>query len=270
MLFILIPLSLIIVSLIMVGTIIYRRMPQDLAEWNSALEGQDFGPTFYEKALTVASGKTKQIFLNLSTKLIYRLKIASLKTDNFSGKLLREIRTRKQDIAAASQNQSLVAEDENKSLPAEPNIELDSKSLAVLASEEFQASSVPAIASEEIDKKGFSSSFLIQEQQLINRLTYNPNDVSVYKRLGWLYLENDKPLQARQSFKMSVKLGSKDKHVIAKLLEMGGVVHKEGPPADIELLTQNLDNKSGSAEQARLSVKKQAKVRTKRLKITKV
>ena len=72
------------------------------------------------------------------------------------------------------------------------------------------------------------TSFEKQEQQLINQLSYNAKDVSAYKRLGWLYLENNKPIEAMQAFKTAVKLGSKDKVIVTKLLEMGGVVHKEG------------------------------------------
>ncbi|MBI4119100.1 MAG: tetratricopeptide repeat protein, partial [Parcubacteria group bacterium] len=51
---------------------------------------------------------------------------------------------------------------------------------------------------------------------------------SAYKHLGWLYLENNKPMEARQAFKMAIKLGSRDKMIMAKLLEVGGVLHKEG------------------------------------------
>ncbi|MEK7500801.1 MAG: hypothetical protein AAB642_01600, partial [Patescibacteria group bacterium] len=58
----------------------------------------------------------------------------------------------------------------------------------------------------------------------------------------------------------------KDKNVITKLLEMGGVVHKEGPAAEIELLSSEGDNVSVSKKPVFVSAKS-SKVR--RIKVDK-
>mgnify|MGYP001600784470 FL=1 len=276
MLFVLVPISLLLVGLAAAGKIIYRKIPRDLESWNAHLAQEDFGPTFYQKHWAVLVQESKKFFINTSTKTVHRLKIVTLKTDNFFGKLLQEMRHHRQRIHQDAAVKSAEAElrapvlrqpdalgsalsDQDNivpktSLTAERTIRLaDGKSIGVTG---------PAGV---IQSKPLSD-FAAREQQYINQLAYNPKDVAVYKKLGWLYLENTQPFQARQAFKMAVKLGSKDKNVITKLLEMGGVVHKEGPAAEIELLSSEGDNVSVSKKPVFVSAKS-SKVR--RIKVDK-
>ncbi|MBI2454063.1 MAG: hypothetical protein HYV54_00605 [Parcubacteria group bacterium] len=222
MLFVLIPSLIVLAGMVVAGRTIYKKIPKDLAEWDAILAKEDFGPTFYEKALAAAFLKSKEAALGVSTKLVYKLKITSLKTDNFFSRLLREIKDHKTVMEAEAE--SVDSEDMPKNIPFKTKLTpvADSSLVASRESFGFEAKTIPEPQLET------RVSFANQEQQLINQLAYNPKDVSAYKRLGWLYLENSKPIEARQAFKMAVKLGSKDKIIITQLLEMGGTVHKEG------------------------------------------
>ncbi|MDP3800042.1 MAG: tetratricopeptide repeat protein, partial [bacterium] len=186
------------------------------------------GPAFYEKALASFSLKSKQVALSASTKLVYKLKITSLKTDNFFSKLLNEIKHHKTNIQESTISSVATKEGSNVLEDRIFKVQLTS-----VADEEgivsIRKPEPPfGVKKEEIKIEVPLSSFERQEEQLISQLSYNAKDVSAYKRLGWLYLENNKPIEARQAFKTAVKLGSKDKVIVTKLLEMGGVVHKEG------------------------------------------
>lgn len=200
------------------GRTVYRKMPRDKAEWDEAVSRENFGPTFYQKALASAGVKSKEALLSVSTKLIYKLKITSLKSDNFLSKILQKIRHHKvrDDLAVESKIAVPAAR-----LSAEPKADFSTSSVLTAGENGRPAEEVLSVSAT-------SDSFSSEEQQYIDRLAYNPKDVSVYKKLGWLYLENNLPIQARQAFKMAVKLGSKDRLVMAKLLEIGGVLHKEG------------------------------------------
>ena len=229
MLFIIIPLSLIGVGVVLAGRVIYKKIPKDIGAWNETIAHENFGPAFYEKALVSFSLKSKQIVLNVSTKLVYKLKITSLKTDNFFTRLLNEIRDQKTSIQDAAEVSGQKKEEDRA-----PKNNFFKTQLTSVSYEEgivsLRKPEPPFGVKKEKPKMEMEpqSTFEKQEQQLINQLSYNPKDVSAYKRLGWLYLENSKPIEARQAFKMSVKLGSRDKVIVTKLLEMGGVVHKEG------------------------------------------
>ncbi len=236
--FILIPSLITITSVVIVGVIIHRRIPKDIEEWNKTVAGEDFGPTFYQKALAIASEKSKKIALNVSTKLIHRLKIGTLKTDNFFGKLLQTIRNHKQNMRTEQPAEESILSSEMSQLSAEQRGN-------VLVQDDPVIVSVESLVLEQ-------NNFEALEQRYINQLAYNPKDVSIYKKLGWLYLENNRPMQSREAFKTAVKLGSKDKMIMAKLLEMGGTLRKEGPvlrsfsevgPAlKVELLSQSSHN----------------------------
>lgn len=208
MIFILIPSLLIAAGVVLAGRVIYKKIPRDIEEWNKVVAKEDFGPTFYEKAWMTVALKSKEAVLSISTKLVYRLKITSLKTDNFFSRLLKDIKLHKSGMG-----------EEIKKSP----FKIQLTSLADTDESDFE----PNIDSGRPETE-VKVSFAKQENQLINQLAYNPKDVSAYKRLGWLYLENNRPIEARQALKMAVKLGSKDKMVVTKLLEVGGVVHKEG------------------------------------------
>ncbi|MBI4120523.1 MAG: hypothetical protein HY454_03595 [Parcubacteria group bacterium] len=267
MFFVLIPLSLLLVSLGVSGRIIYRKIPRDLENWNAQLAQEDFGPTFYQKYWATLAQESKKFFINTSTKTVHRLKIVTLKTDNFFGKLLLEMRHRRQRIHEDAVNKTV---QENVPLPSNtgeadvsaisPKVGLASWKAAKIADDGEVDKMKPIIA---VVPRPVSA-FAAREQQYISQLAYNPKDVAVYKRLGWLYLENAKPFQARQAFKMAVKLGSKDKNVITKLLEMGGVVHKEGSAASVEMLSSEGDN---TPETKRLV---SARVKTRELRRIKV
>lgn len=226
MLFVVIPLAIAVAGLMIAGRIVYKKIPQDAEFFDKEVSKEDFGPTFYQKAFSAFSVKSKQAALKTSTKLIYKLKITSLKTDNFFNRLLQEMKSHKENMKIAESG----LKEEN--VPEKPisfavsPIVPDSRKIA-----RQTAPDLPAQKEEFLKPK---SRFEIQEQQLINQLAYNPKDVSAYKRIGWLYLENNKPVQARQAFKTAVKLGSKDKVLMTKLLEIGGVLHKEGTAHHVE------------------------------------
>ena len=218
---ILIPSLLIAAGVALAVRVVYKKIPNDRINWDEAVAKEDFGPTFYQKALAAVSLKTKQSVLSASTKFIYKLKITSLKTDNFFSRLLKEMKEHKSSVDEVA---------------PQPDVPLEASSLQnkfrvqITSVEEpgpVSRISIP-VNPQEIADAGVHSSFEAQEHQLINQLAYNPKDVAAYKHLGWLYMENNKPLEARQAFKMAIKLGSRDKIIMAKLLEVGGVLHKEG------------------------------------------
>jgi len=224
MLFIVIPLAIAVAGLMFAGRIIYKKIPQDAEFFDSEVSKENFGPTFYQKALSTFSVKSKEAAIKTSTKLIYKLKITSLKTDNFFSRLLQEIKSHRENMKPA------VSDAGEEKFP-EKSVEFK---ISAVVADSPKETSQDFSEQEELPKKS-GSQFEVQEQRLINQLAYNPKDVSSYKKLGWLYLENNKPVQARQSFKMAVKLGSKDKIVMAKLLEIGGVLHKEGAGHHVQI-----------------------------------
>lgn len=223
MLFVLIPSLIVVASLIAAGRIIYKKIPQDREFFDAAVSKENFGPTFYEKALASFSVKAKQATIKASTKLIYKLKITSLKTDNFFGRLLQEMKSHRDNLGASTVGSFSTEPIEKESLKS-----VDFKVSAVAVADAPEIPKIKLAVSDFKNSQPVISPFEREEQQLINRLTYNSKDVSAYKRLGWLYLENNKPIQAKQSFKTAVKLGSKDKIIMTKLLEMGEAIHKEG------------------------------------------
>ncbi|MEK7078332.1 MAG: hypothetical protein AAB911_02070 [Patescibacteria group bacterium] len=226
--FILIPSLITIASVVIAGVIIHRRIPKDIEGWNKTVASEDFGPTFYQKALAIASEKSKKIVLNVSTKLVYRLKIGTLKTDNFFGKLLQSIRSHKQSMQTEQPVEESILSSEVSQASAKQARDISVQADPVVVS----------VQSPVLEQNNFEA----LEQRYINQLTYNPKDVSIYKKLGWLYLENSRPMQSREAFKTALKLGSKDKMIMAKLLEMGGTLRKEGPALKVELSRQTSHN----------------------------
>ena len=219
--FILIPSLLVLTGVALAARVVYKKIPKDLTEWNKTVAGEDFGPTFYQNALAAFSLKAQQAVLGFSTKFVYRLKITSLKTDNFFSHVLKEMRKQKSDIDITPE---LAASRESSSLESN---QFEVKTTPIEERKSVVKIPVLEVGREEIFNEE-RTSFAAQEHQFINQLAYNPKDVSAYKHLGWLYLENNKPIEARQAFKMAIKLGSRDKMIMAKLLEVGGVLHKEG------------------------------------------
>ena len=264
MLFILVPISIALAGVALAGRVVYKNMPKDLPEWDAAIKDQNFGPTFYQKALASVSDKSRQTVLGLSTKLVYRLKITSLKSDNLLTKVLNRIREHKANTKVEMAAEPVVAEVntfESKSVKPFKVVPVNEEEV------DFKKEEEPAVADQ-------ATSFSGQEQQYINQLAYNPKDVSVYKKLGWLYLENNMPIQARQSFKMAIKLGSKDKIIMTKMLEMGGVLHKEGraeynPPEAVHKMAAKIVVSKTSLASS-VAVKKTKTAKSRKLKITKV
>lgn len=240
--FILFPLLLIVASLTAIGSIIYRKIPRDLTQWNEALSQENFGPTFYQKALAKTSFKSQQIFLSFSTKFFHKVRLASLKTDNFSGKLLQKIHAYKKEFQQENnQPQEIIALTEAKD-EAIKKVEDSFKERfqnstnedegivkikkIVVVRQPAEAKALPEKQPQKIERP-----FEFKEQQLINQLTYNPKDVSIYKKLGWLYLNANKSHQAKQAFQTAIKLGSRDRIILAKLAEMEEKFKLNIPPS---------------------------------------
>ncbi len=273
--FILIPSLIAVASIWAVARIVNRRIPNESKEveaWQAEVANSSFGSTFYEKFLAVAEKKTKEVALNVSTKMLYRLKIGTLKTDNFFAKMIQKTKHHRQNAQAlteAKENQDAYDRSVTPVMATQ-----ESKVEDVIESEIISVK--PAKEEMDFHKSEETSpkdSFEFLEQQFINQLAYNPRDVSIYKKLGWLYLENDHHIQARQSFKTALKLGSKDKMVMAKLLEMGGTIHKDGPAPKVELSRQTFHNAVGVAEASPAIYKKPASagklVKIRKIRLTK-
>jgi hypothetical protein len=259
MLYIIIPLAITVAGLMFAGRIIYKKIPKDTEFFDNEVSKEDFGPTFYQKALAQFSVKSKEAAIKTSTKLIYKLKITSLKTDNFFSKLLQEMKSHKENMKPAVFDFKVEKEDQI------PEKKVDFKISAIVGDSPKEMTA--DFSESEKFPESPKTQFEVQEQQLINQLAYNPKDVSAYKKLGWLYMENNKPVQARQSFKMAVKLGSKDKVLITKLLEIGGVVHKEGTGHHVQnVQTESVLNKVHPAKQKEV---KEHKPKTRKLKVKK-
>lgn len=257
MLFVVIPLAVTVAGLMFAGRILYKKIPKDAEFFDNEVSKENFGPTFYQKALSEFSFKSKEAAIKTSTKLIYKLKITSLKTEIFFSRLLQEMKSHKENMKPVITE---VSENNEEKLP-EKAVDFKISSIVVDSPEEINQN----FSEPEKLHVNPKSQFEIQEQQLINQLAYNPKDVSAYKRLGWLYIENNKPVQARQSFKMAIKLGSRDKILMAKLLEVGGVLHKEGSVHHVKMepiLTKMYPTKQKET--------KEHKPRSRKLKIKKV
>lgn len=272
MLFVLIPLSIAVTGLVLAGRIVYRKIPRDMDLFNKEVSNENFGPAFYEKAISQFSFKAKEAAIKTSTRLVYRLKITSLKTENFFGRLLQEMKSHKENMKPAITDSS--SDDMSQSSKVEeeriPEKEIDFKVSSVVSdSQDFNREIIQNYNEVEKIEEKPKSEFEIKENQLINQLAYNPKDVSAYKRLGWLYIENNKPIQARQSFKMAVKLGSKDRILMAKLLEIGGVLHKEGNIHNVkeEPVVASVSIKSKPTKRKEI---KESKPKSKKIKIRKI
>ena len=73
--FILIPSLIAVLGVALAGKEKKKKIPKEISELDNAISNTEFGPAFYEKALASFSLKSKHTALNLSTKLVYKLKI---------------------------------------------------------------------------------------------------------------------------------------------------------------------------------------------------
>ncbi|MDP3764197.1 MAG: tetratricopeptide repeat protein [bacterium] len=264
MFIILIPSLLAITGITLASRVVYKKIPKEISELDKATANVDFGPAFYEKALDSFSLKSKQVALSAFTKLVYKLKITSLKTDNFFSRLLNEIKHHKTNIQESSVASTIPKEESN--ILADRTFKVQLTSIGDTEGIISIRKSEPPFGVKKAEPKIEPlSAFEKQEEQLISQLSYNAKDVSAYKRLGWLYLENNKPIEARQAFKTAVKLGSKDKIIVTKLLEMGGVVHKEGTGLHKPIQETKPVLASAPIHEVRMSKQKTRKLKVKKI-----
>ena len=195
--FLLIPLTLILVSAGGILFIIWRKLPRlkELAEaessngvyvesdWRTLVYG--FCPEVWNWARGIKVKEYKEMWLVETEKLLRRLRVASMKMDRFSDSLIKKIRKR---IYSDNGNSSTF-----------PVVE---------ESKERQNMKVKEDGKVELKKN---------EQRLITEIAKNPKNAAFYEELGDLYAKIGDYRDAKESYEAAIELNSNNEELKKKL-----------------------------------------------------
>ena len=186
---IIIPLTIISVSLIGVLYIVWKKTPY-LKKLSVSEEGsygfwKGMFPGIAVYVEKVDIGAHRQEWMKEFEKFIRRLRVVSLKLDNFTNSLLHKIRTKNGELKNS----------ENK---------LEFKNIE--KTEEKEMSSEDSL--DDLKK---------EEQKLIIEIAKDPKNKDLYKGLGGVYLEMDNMKDAVESFKVALELDPEDREIESKL-----------------------------------------------------
>ena len=208
--FILIPLSLIFVSLTGIFFIVYRKKSylEKLHSLNTAGDSGsasvnllrfnliNFGIELFPEVKLlldrVAINKYRTIWLMETEKLLRRIRLVFLRVDRLSDGWIKKIRR-------VHTNGKLNGYTPNESI----------ETLKPITS---------VVGSYSVEKEKISSNFLKnEEQRLIIEIAQNPKDYKLYQALGDLYIEMESWLDAKESYEAAIELNSQDESLKKKL-----------------------------------------------------
>lgn len=209
----------IILQIIFIGSVagaalvIFSKIPE-LAQLPEITEDEKvFLKTLKGRFKKVDIGKLRISFMDRFAKFLHQIRLWSLKTDNLASKWIKKIKEESHRISSSGWIKSA------RFVSSQPRTEnYFGKLLDSVNSESFRTATNNG-SKEELDR----------EKQLIDIIVRNPRDLKAYKNLGLFYYEGKNYIDARESFKMALKFGSRDK-IVKKLaweLEDKGLEIKE-------------------------------------------
>lgn len=208
--------TILIIGVAGTALIVFSKIPE-LVQFPEITEEEEiFLKTLKGRFKKVDIGKLRVSFMNRFAKFLHQIRLWSLKTDNLASKWIKKIKEESHKISSSGWIRS--ARLASSSQPQTENYFrklLDSVKLGANKAEPILAGDIK----EELDK----------EKQLIDAVVKNPRDVRSYKILGLFYYERKNYIDARESFKMALKFGCRDRAVkkLAWELEERGLDVKE-------------------------------------------
>jgi len=202
MAFIFIPLVLILISLLGIFLIMWRKTPylKKLAVEDTQSDSSiwiDFFPELKNWINSSQIKRYREIWLIELEKFLRRLRVMSLKMDRTSGSLIGKIRNRiekkqnkKDDLFIAGTEESFLTK-KNTHFLVDPKINEPIKETA----EDFKR----------------------EEQKLIIEIAKNPKNSSFYESLGDLYVKMLNFNDAKESYEAAIELNSGDEEIKNKL-----------------------------------------------------
>jgi tetratricopeptide (TPR) repeat protein len=164
----------------------------------------------------------KQHWLGLivgSEKLLWRVKIIFLKTENFLGRIINWLRRHSKIMSQKSKEwvkqKDMKSNQEEKVLSGQ-----DDKKVFIKVNQEKTESRIEEIEDDDDLSISELEKPIKEEQKWINLIVENPKNITAYKFLGLLYWKRHNYADAKNSLEMAVKLGSKDRKVKEILKEM--------------------------------------------------
>lgn len=206
--FILIPLSLIFVSLLGIFFIVYKKKNylEKLYSLNTAGDNNsnivlqrfnliDFSMELFPEIKQLFSkieiDKHKATWLMETEKFLRRMRLISLRMDRLSDGWIKKIRR---------------VHTNGKLNGHAPNEQIET------------LSSTTSVAIPTVEDKKISPNFLKnEEERLIIEIAQNPKDYKLYEALGDLYVEMGSYVDAKESYEAAIELNSQDEYLKKKL-----------------------------------------------------
>lgn len=195
MLFYLIPLSLIAVSILAIGIIIWRKLPyaRKLTPDSQVPEHSLFYDFFPEAARNFGSGRIKEylsIWLQEIEKLIRKIRLLFSRVDRLSDSMIKRIR---------KVNQQRVAKEEAKESVEE-----------TLESKIPEYVDVPTVQVRGRRSTVDAATLKKEEQRLIVEIAHAPKNPRLYRELGEVYVKMKNYDDAKESFSTALKFNPAD------------------------------------------------------------
>ena len=194
--FILIPITLILASVVGISIIIFRKMPYlnkltpethlptQAGVWSDVLT--DLFPEFSEGFKSLKLKEYGNLWLVELEKLLRRLRVVSLKMDRISDSWIKKIR--RGNISRTTT--SVISEKQEVEAPI------------------IKSQTAPVITMEDMKR---------DEQKLIIEIAKNPKDSQLYEVLGDLYIKMNNFSDAKESFEAAIELSPHNESLKQKL-----------------------------------------------------
>jgi len=204
---------LIVLSLIGLGAIIYRKIPllADLSKEEMTILERKKG--IVQRIREINYKHHWFNFIISLEKFLRRLKIIFLKIENLLTKWITSLRTRSK--VTAQKSREWIRQKEMKRRKSQKSKIEDLKKTKEGISIRINKEDDDERLEEEDDQMPLSElkKPIKEEQKWIDLIVENPKNITAYKFLGILYWKQHNYLDAKASLEMAVKLGSKDKKV---------------------------------------------------------
>ncbi len=208
---------LIILSLVGLGFVVYRKIPvlANLSDEEIMILSRKKGFTQWIREIDYKqNGLNLIIFLE---KFLRRLKIIFLKIENLLGKWIKGLRTQSQIMTQKSKEwikqREIKRRKKQESLlngtDKEISIKINNRKMDL----QFEKT-IEELPLDELKKP------IKEEQKWIDLIVENPKNITAYKFLGLFYWKQHNYSDAKASLEMAVKLGSKDKKAKEVLKEI--------------------------------------------------
>lgn len=198
---------LIVLSFVVLAVIIWRKIPLLLQLPVRATEEKK---NFQQRWQEFCYGDHWVRLINQLEKFLRRLKIWSLRLENLLGQWIVGLREKSQAIRQKSKKWIRIKV-KVKEMP-ETEIERKVQFEKIQLSEKKEEEKNNRLVLSDLEKP------TQEEQKWIDLIAQNPRNIVAYKELGLLYWRQHNYLDAKASFEVALKLGSKDKK-IKELLE---------------------------------------------------